>query len=91
MKNEKYVWLPGEVGGKFLADLKPLPDYEYPNSYEDNRWTPHSTVSDMCWEKEKKHREAKLNILEVRFYMNDPSKLHAAISSKQFFGLELLF
>ena len=29
--------------------------------------------------------------LEVWFYMNGPSKLHAAISSKQFFGLELLF
>ena len=47
VKNEKYVWLPGEVGGKFLADLKP-PDYEYSTSYE--RWTPHSTVSGWCWD-----------------------------------------
>ena len=31
------------------------------------------------------------NKLEVRFYMNGPSKLHAAISSKQFLGLELLY
>ena len=30
-------------------------------------------------------------LLEVRFYMNGPSKLHAAVSSKLFFGLELLF
>ena len=29
--------------------------------------------------------------LEVQFYMNGPSKLHAAISSKQFFGLKLHF
>ena len=35
VKNEKYVWLPGEVGGKFLADLKPQSDYDYQTSYED--------------------------------------------------------
>ena len=35
VKDEKYVWLPGEVGGKYLADLKPLPDYDYKTSYED--------------------------------------------------------
>ena len=30
-------------------------------------------------------------LLEVRFYMNGPSKWHAAISSKQFFGFKLHF
>ena len=29
--------------------------------------------------------------LEVWFYMNGPSKLHAAISSKPFFGLKFSF
>ena len=29
--------------------------------------------------------------LEVRFYMKGPSKLHAAISSKQFLGLNYFF
>ena len=27
--------MPGEVGGKFLADLKPQSDYDYQTSYED--------------------------------------------------------
>ena len=30
-------------------------------------------------------------LLEVWFYMNDPSKLAAPISSKQFFGLKFSF
>ena len=29
--------------------------------------------------------------VEFWFYMNDPSKLHAAISSKPFFGLKFSF
>ena len=31
------------------------------------------------------------HLIEVWFYMNGPSKLSAAISSKQFFGLKLHF
>ena len=42
--------MPGEVGEKYLADLKSLSDYEYSTSYEDERWTPHSTVSGWCWD-----------------------------------------
>ena len=43
----------------------------------------------------EKRLEKEINLellfckLEVRFYMNGPSKLHAAISSKQFFGFKL--
>ncbi len=34
---------------------------------------------------------SQMTDLEVRFSMNGPFKLHAAISSKQFFGLKLHF
>jgi hypothetical protein len=37
VKNEKYVWLPGEVEGKYLADLKSLSDYEYATDHEEYR------------------------------------------------------